>query len=67
MSEIELPYNARLTIPNKENLQTFRVAITPDNGYWKGATYSFKFVIPDNYPYKPPKVTCIEKVEYNFA
>jgi len=62
LDELELPYNAKLQVPDKENLQEFNVAITPDSGYWKGATYTFHFVIPDNYPYKPPKVTCIEKI-----
>ena len=62
LDELELPHNAKLSIPNKENLQTFKVAIIPDSGYWKGATYTFHFVIPDNYPYKPPKVTCDEKI-----
>ena len=62
LDELELPHNAKLNLPNKENLQTFKVAVVPDSGYWKGATYTFNFVIPDNYPYKPPKVTCDEKI-----
>ncbi|ETO36693.1 hypothetical protein RFI_00371 [Reticulomyxa filosa] len=64
LDELELPYNAKLQVPDKENLQEFNVAITPDSGFWKGATYTFHFVIPDNYPYKPPKVTCVEKVNF---
>eukprot|EP00483_Globobulimina_turgida_P002096 UN02098 len=62
LDELELPYNAKLNLPNKDNLQQFQVAVTPDSGYWRGATYTFNFVIPDNYPYKPPKVTCVEKI-----
>ena len=62
LSELELPHNATLTLPDKENLQTFKVAVVPDSGYWKDATYTFTFVIPENYPFKPPKVTCDDKI-----
>merc|ERR1711997_13411 len=58
----DLPQNTALSLPNQEDLQNFKVSIVPDSGYWKGATYTFNFVIPDNYPYKPPKVTCDDLV-----
>ena len=56
--------NCSIDIPNKENLQLFYVKMVIDarDSYWKGATYTFKFEIPDNYPYKPPKVTVNEKI-----
>ena len=56
--ELELPDNCALTIPNKEDLTHFKVSITSDKGYWKGATYTFTFAIPDNYPHTPPSVKC---------
>jgi len=62
LDELELPHNVKLEIPDKEKLQEFKVLITPDSGLWKGALYTFDFVIPDNYPYKPPKVTLVEKI-----
>jgi len=62
MDELELPHNAKLIVPNKANLQTIKVAVTPDSGYWKGATYTFNFSFPDDYPIKPPKVTCDDKI-----
>lgn len=51
-----------LNIPDKENIGHFEIKITPDSGLWKGATYLFDFKIPDNYPYKPPKVLCKNKI-----
>jgi len=60
--EMEVPANARLIIPNKENLMSFSVAITPESGYWKGATYRFTFELPESYPYKPPSVKCADKI-----
>jgi len=62
LDELEVPKNAQLIIPDKKNLKTFKVAVTPDAGFWKGATYHFNFVFPDEYPYKPPKVTCDNKI-----
>jgi len=58
LDELELPNNARLILIDPENIQKFKVSITPDAGYWKGATYSFTFAFPDDYPMKPPKVKC---------
>eukprot|EP01084_Bolivina_argentea_P229237 386959_1 len=55
-------YMAELIVPNKLNIQNFRIAITPDSGYWKGATYTFEFNVPDNYPYGLPKIKCVEKI-----
>eukprot|EP01083_Nonionella_stella_P292362 994378_1 len=62
LDELELTHNAKLNLTNKDNLQQFSVAVTQDSGYWRGATYTFNFVIPDNYPYKPPKDTSSEKI-----
>ena len=41
---------------------SFSVAIVPDDGFWKGATVVFSFQVADNYPHKPPKVTCLTKI-----
>ena len=61
MSDLELPPNCRLTVPEKENLMAFEVSITPDDGYWRDGTFVFAFAIPENYPHKPPKVLCQTK------
>jgi len=62
LDELELPHNVKLEIPNKEKLDEFKILIRPDSGLWKGALYTFSFIIPDNYPYSPPKVTIVEKI-----
>ncbi|KAL7514581.1 hypothetical protein ACHAXN_011826 [Cyclotella atomus] len=53
---------ANITFPNPNDLTIFEVSITPDSGYWKNATYNFKFEIPDHYPHTPPKVHCDTKI-----
>mmetsp|Transcript_11953 Transcript_11953/g.17539 ORF Transcript_11953/g.17539 Transcript_11953/m.17539 type:complete len:206 (-) Transcript_11953:2450-3067(-) len=53
---------ATIEFPNSNDLTTFRVSITPDTGYWAGATYHFVFIIPAHYPHSPPKVDCETKI-----
>eukprot|EP01083_Nonionella_stella_P044141 118963_1 len=62
INELELPSNVELSIPNPDNLLQFTISLTPDAGYWKGAKYSFDFNVPENYPYKPPKVKCEQRI-----
>mmetsp|Transcript_9002 Transcript_9002/g.21926 ORF Transcript_9002/g.21926 Transcript_9002/m.21926 type:complete len:219 (+) Transcript_9002:158-814(+) len=49
---------ATVTFPKPNDLTSFYVSITPDTGYWKGATYKFVFNVPPHYPHSPPKVEC---------
>jgi len=49
---------AIVAFPKPNDLTAFNVSITPDTGYWRGATYKFVFKIPTNYPHSPPKVEC---------
>jgi len=49
---------ASVTFPKPNDLTNFNVSITPDTGYWKGATYKFVFAVPPHYPHSPPKVEC---------
>eukprot|EP00611_Tribonema_gayanum_P025885 TRINITY_DN6013_c1_g3_i2.p1 TRINITY_DN6013_c1_g3~~TRINITY_DN6013_c1_g3_i2.p1 ORF type:complete len:172 (-),score=47.91 TRINITY_DN6013_c1_g3_i2:1182-1697(-) len=55
---------ATITFPDPNNLCKFEVLVTPDSGYWKGASYNFTFTIPGHYPHDPPKVLCNTKSEY---
>jgi len=49
---------ATVAFPKANDLTNFNVSITPDTGYWKGATYKFVFAVPPHYPHSPPKVEC---------
>ena len=64
-SEIEAldPLPNILFIPSPDNdLFSFTITITAEEGYWKGGTYSFQFNFPPNYPFKAPKMKCVEKI-----
>merc|ERR1712164_224927 len=53
---------AQIKFPNANDLTKFNVIVTPDTGFWKGATYHFTFTIPAMYPHEPPKVHCDTKI-----
>lgn len=53
---------ATISFPNPNDLSIFDVTVSPDSGYWKGATYHFSFVIPTHYPHSPPKVDCKTRI-----
>lgn len=53
---------AKMDFPNPNDLTLFKVSVTPDTGYWRGATYHFQFTIPAHYPHSPPKVECMTKI-----
>lgn len=38
------------------------MTVSPDTGYWRGATYLFTFTVPPHYPHSPPKVECKTKI-----
>ncbi len=46
----------------KDNYLKFSLVVSPTDGYWAGATYEFKFQIPDEYPWATPVVTCVDPV-----
>ncbi|GAB5353065.1 hypothetical protein AAMO2058_000006400 [Amorphochlora amoebiformis] len=64
MSVLELPPYVKLNQDDvKANkLTDFRLSIAPQDGYWKGGTFRFRYQVPDGYPYKPPKITCQDKI-----
>lgn len=49
---------ANVSFPDPNDLTSFRVTVSPDSGFWQGATYHFSFAIPAHYPHEPPKVEC---------
>jgi ubiquitin-conjugating enzyme E2 M len=62
IAELDAGEVATIHFPNANDLTTFKVSVSPDSGYWKGATYDFKFTIPPHYPHSPPKVECNTRI-----
>ena len=49
IAELDAGNAASVDFPNPNDLTKFNVSVTPDTGFWKGATYKFSFVIPAHY------------------
>lgn len=62
IAELDAGRVAKVDFPNINDLTQFIVTVEPDSGFWAGAKYHFAFVIPSDYPHKPPKVTCSPKI-----
>jgi len=62
--ELELPPYVKLNQDDikEDKLLDFRFTIAPQDGYWKGGTFHFRCQVPDDYPYKPPKILCLDKI-----
>lgn len=60
---------ATVEFPNPNDLTIFHVYVTPDSGFWKGATYLFHFAIPDHYVSNIwiHSFTCLKKMNYEYC
>jgi len=62
ISDLEA-YNSRcMNYPNPDDIMNFDFMLKPDTGYWRGAKLRFHVSIPGDYPYKPPRVSCLTKI-----
>eukprot|EP00055_Hartaetosiga_balthica_P012673 m.62328 g.62328 ORF g.62328 m.62328 type:complete len:184 (+) comp8026_c0_seq1:246-797(+) len=61
-NELDLPKMVSVEFPDADDLMNFVFAISPEEGYYAGSTIKFKVSVGDEYPYKPPKVSCMQKI-----
>jgi len=58
-----LSSNMTIVFPNgKDKIMNFDITISPDEGIYRGGTFSFTFSISNGYPHEAPKVKCVTKV-----
>ncbi|KAJ3354974.1 NEDD8-conjugating protein ubc12 [Allomyces javanicus] len=62
LDELDLPKTMSMHHPDPNDLLHFTVTITPDEGFYTGASFTFTFDINANYPHDPPKVLCTHKI-----
>jgi len=60
-ADIDIPKTVKVVKKDDDPMQ-FSFIIYPDSGYWKGGQYEFAFKIPSDYPFKEPKVNCVDKI-----
>ena len=62
LSELSLGSTMRTNFPNPDDILNFTLTIDPDEGMYKGGTFTFNFAINQNFPHDPPKVKCVQKI-----
>jgi len=62
LTELDLPSTMKTDFPDPADLLNFSLTITPDEGMYQGAAFTFSFNINTNYPHDPPKVKCVPKI-----
>eukprot|EP01087_Luapelamoeba_hula_P005215 TRINITY_DN15299_c0_g1_i1.p1 TRINITY_DN15299_c0_g1~~TRINITY_DN15299_c0_g1_i1.p1 ORF type:complete len:165 (-),score=7.64 TRINITY_DN15299_c0_g1_i1:133-627(-) len=62
LAELVNPPGTEMYIPNCDNIAHLRATVTPSEGLWAGALFSFDVLIPAFYPYDPPQVVCVTPV-----
>lgn len=61
INELELPKTCTLD-PDPNDLLSFQLIISPDEGFYRAGRFTFQFKIGPNYPHEPPKVKCQNKI-----
>ena len=62
LSELSLGSTMKTKFPNPDDILNFALTIDPDEGMYRGGTFSFNFAINQNFPHDPPKVKCTQKI-----
>jgi len=62
IQDLSLPETMKMQFPDPDDILNFIVTITPDEGLYKGGSFSFTFAIGQGFPHEPPKVKCQQKI-----
>ena len=62
LNELSLGSTMRIDFPNRDDILNFTLTIEPDEGMYKGGSFTFTFAINQNFPHDPPKVKCTQKI-----
>ncbi|KEZ38604.1 hypothetical protein SAPIO_CDS10598 [Scedosporium apiospermum] len=62
LSELSLGSTMKTEFPDPDDILNFILTIEPDEGMYRGGTFTFTFAINQNFPHEPPKVRCREKI-----
>lgn len=62
ITELSLPSTMKMHFPDPEDILNFTLTIEPDEGMYKGGSFTFTFAINSSFPHEPPKVKCTQKI-----
>jgi ubiquitin-conjugating enzyme E2 M len=58
IAEMSPPTGCKVEFKDPNDIMNFTLYITPNEGMYVGATFTFSITIPTSYPYDAPKVHC---------
>lgn len=58
INELDVPSSIEVDFPNPDDLMSFKLSLSPAEGYYASGTFDFSITVPEDYPHKPPKVKC---------
>jgi len=58
IAEMSPPTGCKVEFKDPNDIMNFTLYITPNEGMYVGATFTFSITIPNTYPYDAPKVHC---------
>ena len=60
LTDLDIPDHAKCDFSETTIMKFyFEVDLTNEKCLWTGGTYNFKIEIANDYPYTPPKCTCL--------
>ncbi|XP_018329548.1 NEDD8-conjugating enzyme UBE2F [Agrilus planipennis] len=57
-----LPSRCRIAHPNVNDLSSFHLFVTPNEGFWLGGCFKFSIDVPEDYNMVPPVVKCLTRL-----
>lgn len=58
VNELDIPPSITVSFPDPDDLMNFKLALSPEEGFYSAGTFNFSITVPEDYPHKPPKVKC---------
>lgn len=62
LGELNLPKTCQTDFPDPDDILTFKLIISPDEGFYRNGRFVFSFKVGQGYPHDAPKVKCETKV-----
>lgn len=62
LEEVMKMYHVNVTFPDEDDITHFIVKLKVEEGFYRNVWYSFDFIIPEGWPFNPPKVKILDKI-----
>ncbi|XP_038071506.1 NEDD8-conjugating enzyme UBE2F-like [Patiria miniata] len=60
--DVNLPSSCTVDFEDPNKLHSFKLIVTPEEGYWRGGRFVFSIHVPEEYNIVPPTVKCLTRI-----